>query len=138
MRSWYMFLVVAGMMMACKNTPDPVKKRENKTAQEQPKEQLIEQTREWYREYYPGKKQIKIIGTVDDEGRRHGVWEFYNESGQKISATYYLHGIKEGYSIVYHPNGNTSYVGEYKNDKKIGVWRTYDPDGNLISEKEFK
>jgi len=100
-------------------------------------EQLIEQTREWYREYYPGKKQLKIIGTIDDQERRHGVWEYYNEDGVKISATYYLHGKKDGYSVVYHPNGATSYVGEYKDDKKIGVWRIYDPNGNLITEKEF-
>ena len=100
-------------------------------------EQLIEKTREWYREYYPGKKQLKIIGTIDDQERRHGVWEFYNENGVKISATYYLHGLKDGYSVVYHPNGATNYVGEYKNDQKIGVWRTYDTEGNLLSEKEF-
>lgn len=105
--------------------------------QNQPQEQLIEQTREWYREYYPGKKQLKIIGTIDDQERRHGVWEYYNEQGVKISATYYLHGKKDGFSVVYHPNGNTSYVGEYKNDEKVGVWKTYDVDGNLISEKEF-
>ena len=116
-------------------TTENVEKEQNQ--QNQPQEQLIEQTREWYREYYPGKKQLKIVGTIDDQERRHGVWEYYNEQGVKISATYYLHGKKDGFSVVYHPNGNTSYVGEYKNDEKVGVWKTYDIDGNLISEKEF-
>lgn len=124
-----LFLVLATSCTDTEQTEIPVE-----VVQE---EQLIEQTREWYREYYPGKKQLKIVGTIDDKERRHGVWEYYNENGVKISATYYLHGKKEGHSVVYHPNGATSYVGEYKDDKKIGVWRTYDAEGNLLTEKEF-
>lgn len=134
MKNSLSFLLLTIVLLASCDNGNTEKEQSNPN---QPEEQLIEQTREWYREYYPGKKQLKIIGTIDDQERRHGVWEFYNEQGVKISATYYLHGKKDGFSIVYHPNGNTSYVGEYKNDEKVGVWKTYDIDGNLISEKEF-
>ena len=100
-------------------------------------EDLIEIMPNMYREYFPGKRQLKMEGPLDNEGRRHGAWESYFENGKKNSATYYTHGIRNGHSIVYHPNGAVYYYGEYKDDEKIGLWRTFDKDGNLISEDEF-
>lgn len=100
-------------------------------------EDLVEIMPNMYREYFPGKKQIKIMGPLDNEGRRHGAWESFYENGKKNSATYYIHGVKNGHSIVYHPNGNVYYYGEYLNDEKVGVWRTYNEKGELISEDEF-
>lgn len=128
----YVFLIL--LLSSCSSTTEVEQKE---VEQPEVAEQLIEESREWYREYYPGRKQLKMVGTKDDDGNRHGVWEYYNEAGIKISATYYLHGKKDGYSVVYHPNGATKYVGEYKNDEKTGVWRTYDIEGKLLSEKEF-
>jgi antitoxin component YwqK of YwqJK toxin-antitoxin module len=100
-------------------------------------EDLIERMPNYYREYFPGKKQLKLGGPTDNEGRRHGAWESYYEHGQMNSMTYFIHGVKEGHSIVYHPNGAVHYVGEYKNDQKIGLWKSYDEKGELISEDEF-
>jgi antitoxin component YwqK of YwqJK toxin-antitoxin module len=100
-------------------------------------EDLIERMPNYYREYFPGKKQMKLGGPTDNEGRRHGAWESYYEHGQMNSMTYFVHGVKDGHSIVYHPNGAIHYVGEYKNDQKIGLWKSYDDKGELISEDEF-
>ncbi len=100
-------------------------------------EDLIEQMPNMYREFYPGKKQIKITGPLDNEGRRHGAWESYFENGKKNSATYYTNGLKDGHSIVYHPNGAVYYYGEYKNDEKVGIWKTFHENGELASEDEF-
>jgi len=129
----YVLILLAGFLAACGSGED----KEKITVDAQQEEQLIEESREWYREFYPGKKQLKMHGTKDDQGRRHGVWEYYTEAGVKISATYYLHGKKDGFSVVYYPTGVTHYVGEYKDDKKTGLWRTYDPEGNLASENTF-
>lgn len=120
-------------LTSCENKEQAVEK--NITVFEE--EDLIEVMPNMYREYYPGKKQIKIMGPLDNEGRRHGAWESYFENGQKNSATYYINGVKEGHSIVYYPNGAVYYYGEYKNDEKTGIWKTFNELGEQISEDEF-
>jgi antitoxin component YwqK of YwqJK toxin-antitoxin module len=100
-------------------------------------EDLIERMPNYYREYFPGKKQLKLGGPTDNDGKRHGVWESYFEHGQMNSTTYFIHGVKEGHSVVYYPNGSIHYIGEYKNDQKVGLWKTYNEQGELISEDEF-
>jgi antitoxin component YwqK of YwqJK toxin-antitoxin module len=129
----WMLLLLTGFLAACQTE----EKEKESVQNQQVEEQLIEETREWFREYYPGRKQLKMHGTKDDQGRRHGVWEYFTETGVKLSATYYLHGKKDGYSVVYYPSGVTHYVGEYKNDKKVGLWRTYDEEGKLLTENTF-
>ena len=49
----------------------------------------------------------------------------------------YQHGEKHGHSIVKYPNGNLHYSGEYKNGKKIGLWKTYSIQGELITEIDY-
>jgi len=100
-------------------------------------EDLIEEMPNMYREYFPGKKQIKMMGPLDNEGRRHGTWESFFENGKKNSATYYVNGVREGHSIVYYPNGAVYYYGEYKNDEKVGIWKVFHENGELASEEEF-
>jgi len=34
-------------------------------------------------------------------------------------------GVKEGYYYYFHKNGQIAVIGEYQNDKKVGVWREY-------------
>ena len=46
-------------------------------------------------------------------------------------------GIKQGYTVVKYPNGAIRYRGEYKDDKIVGLWTTYDPKGKIISEKDY-
>ena len=101
------------------------------------KEQLVEVKNGKYTEWYPGKKQIKFEGMVDRKGKRDGKWSFYSEQGTELSFTFYEHGIKEGFTVVKYPNGVMRYRGEYKNDKIVGVWTTYDPKGKVISEKDY-
>lgn len=100
-------------------------------------EELVETHNGVYREYYPGKKQLKFEGMQDENNQRHGKWSFYNEKGIEITVTYYDHGKKHGHSIVKHPNGVIYYYGEYDNDKMVGIWKTYDEKGKLIQEKDY-
>lgn len=136
MKNVLILLSFGGLFLfACEDTTDE-SDIPTLQVQENP-EDLIERMPGVYREYYPGKKQLKIAGPVDAENKRHGAWESYFEHGQMNSMTYFIHGIKDGHSIVYHPNGAVHYVGEYKNDQKVGVWKTYNEQGELISEDEF-
>lgn len=101
------------------------------------KEDLVDVKGNIYTEYYPGKKQIKFQGPQDDDKKRHGLWKFFNEKGKEISTTMYSHGLKHGHSVVKYDNGAIFYVGEYSNDEQIGIWKTYNENGTLNSEKDF-
>ena len=68
---------------------------------------------------------------------REGKWTFMAKNGTEMSICFYQNGKKEGHSIVKHPNGALSYVGEYHNDKQIGVWEFYDEKGKLKSKIDY-
>jgi antitoxin component YwqK of YwqJK toxin-antitoxin module len=100
-------------------------------------EVLIEVKNGIYREWYPGKKQVKYKGGQDVNKKRHGVWTFCSEGGNELSVTYYEHGLREGFSIVKYPNGALHYRGEYHNDQTVGIWSTYNEKGEFVSETDF-
>lgn len=101
-------------------------------------EQLIEDDGKSFKEYYPGKKQVKMEGDFDADKNRHGIWRFYTEQGVTISITEYSHGLRNGVSMVYFANGRLNYQGEYLNDKPVGIWKIYDEKtGKLKSEKNY-
>ena len=99
--------------------------------------ELIEVEENIFREYYPGKVHVKFEGPQDDKGERDGKWLYYSEEGIELSMTMYMHGKKHGHSIVKYPNGAIHYVGEYRNDKPVGVWKTYSVSGELTKEKDY-
>ena len=100
-------------------------------------EKLTEIKNGRFTEWYPGKKQIKFQGMLTKKGDRNGKWSFYSETGNELSMTVYVNGKREGFTIVKYPNGAIHYTGEYKNDKTVGVWKTYDEKGKLVTEKDF-
>ena len=100
-------------------------------------EKLTEIKNGRFTEWYPGKKQIKFQGMLTKKGDRNGKWNFYSESGNELSMTVYENGKREGFTIVKYPNGAIHYTGEYKNDKTVGIWKTYDEKGKLVTEKDF-
>jgi antitoxin component YwqK of YwqJK toxin-antitoxin module len=119
------------LIFGCENTTD--KKIDKKIKIEN----LVEVKDGVFTEWYPGKKSIKFQGGQDELGNRDGKWTFYAENGTELSFTLYNHGKKEGFSLVKYPNGRIHYRGEYQNDEMIGLWSTYDENGNLITEKEY-
>jgi antitoxin component YwqK of YwqJK toxin-antitoxin module len=94
------------------------------------KEELVEIKDGFYKEWYPGKKQLKYEGQLDKKGAREGKWSFYSEKGGLQSFTFYSAGKKNGHSVVKYPNGKIHYYGQYKDDQMIGEWITYDEKGN--------
>ena len=130
MKKIVFLLATLFLISACEN-------KSEKKKEEIPKEILVEVKDGVFTEWYPGKKQIKFQGGQDELGNRDGKWTFYAENGTELSFTLYDHGKKEGFSLVKYPNGRIHYRGEYQNDEMIGLWSTYDENGNLINEKEY-
>jgi len=89
-----------------------------------------------YKEYYDD-GALKIVGDLDDEGERNGLWVSYYETGIKWSESYYINGLKSGHSITFFPNGKVRYVGEYLDDKKTGTWTFYDEEGNEVQQETY-
>ena len=100
-------------------------------------EVLVDSLDGQYKEWYPGKKQLKYVGGRDRKGRRHGRWTHYLESGIEKSMTTFTNGLREGFSIVRYDNGMIFYRGEWKKDEKVGIWTTYSPKGDLVSEINY-
>jgi antitoxin component YwqK of YwqJK toxin-antitoxin module len=138
MKKIFLFITLTVLFVSCK---EEVKQEKKKVEEVAPiielEEDLVEIKDNIYTEFYPGKKAIKFRGEQDEKGLRNGVWLFYSEKGEELSMTNYEHGIKEGHSMVKYPNGAIHYTGEYKNDKPIGIWKTYDATGKLSSTKDY-
>lgn len=100
-------------------------------------EELTEVKNGVFTQYYPGRKKVKFQGPQDQAGERHGIWYFYAENGITISMTEFNHGKKNGVSLHRYPNGSTHYMGEYKDDIQVGIWKTYNTDGKLVDSTNY-
>ncbi len=119
-------MAVLLLATACGETSVETEKTEQQANEP---EQLIYREDGMYREFYPGRKQLKVEGPTDAEGKRHGKWAYYSENGLELSTTMYDHGSKEGFSLVKYPDGRVRYYGDYHNDKQVGIWKIYDSQG---------
>lgn len=87
-------------------------------------------------EYHPN-GNIKMEGKLNDNGRREGLWIAYYENGTKWSESYYVDGLRDGHNLSFYPNGRIRYIGEYKQDVKVGTWKFYNDDGTLATEETY-
>lgn len=88
-----------------------------------------------------GFEQVRKNGRVLMEGekvngKRHGVWTSYTSDGRVRSRNTYNNGLLHGETVVFRESGVLYYTGGYANDKQVGEWKFYGPDGNL--EKTVK
>lgn len=90
-----------------------------------------------YTEYYPGTEIVKFEGKLDENGDRMGRWVYFSKNGKELSSTEYVHGKKDGVSIVKYNNGVVRYIGQYKDDKKVGKWTYRNEDGSLDKEVDY-
>ncbi|MCB0479449.1 MAG: hypothetical protein KDC84_14875 [Crocinitomicaceae bacterium] len=135
---FYLILLAVTSMMACseETKKETSTEEKDKVEQEVPKQNGI-QNDGAYREFYEN-GQVKIEGFFDQGGKRNGVWKSYHQQGWQQSEIFYLHDKKNGHAVVFHPNGRPKYIGEYKDDIKVGHWRFYDEEGNLSTEADFE
>jgi len=63
--------------------------------------------------------------------------EGYLRNAQKINR-YDSAGNKRGKWITFHPNGLIHVEGTYMNDKKNGIFKTFDKNGDLITLEKFR
>lgn len=110
---------------------------EKKAPEKKAGENLVEIKNGIYTEYYPKRKAIKFKGPQDENSQRNGRWFFYDERGNELSMTEYVNGKKHGFIFVRYPNGAMRYTGEFNMDVESGVWKFYNEDGTVASEKDY-
>ena len=62
------------------------------------------------------------MNKLDENGRRHGLWEVYHPNDRLWFKGEYIHGRAHGLWEYYWDNGKLSYKGEHKKGKDIGLW----------------
>lgn len=118
-------------------------KKENQTNTSQPEkpvnpEDLVEVEGTTYTEYYDAAKtKIKFQGEQDENKERHGRWVYYSEAGKEMNISHYKHGVLHGFMQVKRANGNFYYLGDYKEGKKVGIWKFYDESGKVANEINY-
>lgn len=102
------------------------------------KEDYNQEENGYFKEFYGGNDQLKMEGAFDKDRNRDGIWKYYTVDGKTLSVTEYQNGLKNGYSILYSPNGALKYRGEYRADVQIGEWKFYDSEtGNLVKTIDY-
>ena len=82
-------------------------------------------------EYHPD-GALKMRGPLDDEGKRHGMWEAFYPDSTLWSKGNYTHGLADGSRTVWYPNGQKRFEGEYLKGKEVGLWKFWDEQGKLL------
>lgn len=85
--------------------------------------------------YFENRKPQEVRSYKD--GKLHGLWRSYDNSGQLISEAEYKNGQKHGTWRIWDELGNQRYEMNYNNGKKTGVWRMWDEKGELVDEKRY-
>ena len=146
MKSYWIYIIFIFVLYACvenastesnKMNSDTNVEDESDAKSDVYKPGLIDTIDYQYQEWYPGRKKLRVQGMFDEQYKRHGKWVFYDKNGIELSMTTYTHNLKQGFSIVKHPNGVIYYRGEYYQDKKVGLWTFYNDKGEKVNEINY-
>ena len=88
-----------------------------------------------YRLFYPG-GQVMRIGAYKD-GVEHGMRADYYDNGNLLFKGMMDEGEMDGEVDWWHENGQKKIDGQYDNHVKVGTWRYYDTDGQLLETEEY-
>ena len=70
--------------------------------------------------------------------KTNGYYKLINQKTGKIKILkHYQNGIVHGKIIYYWDNGQIRLTGQYDKMQRIGTWKTYNPNGDLILEENF-
>lgn len=70
------------------------------------------------------------------QNKLDGKATWFYENGKEMKTYIYKKGILHGEAKFYNASGALEIDGQYKNDKKDGIWKYY-KDGELSEEKDF-
>ncbi len=80
--------------------------------------------------YESGKTETE--GTVNENGRREGIWKYYYPTGNLWSECNYVDGKRDGKTKVYYKSGSLRYEGSYINDSPAKEWTFYNEKNEVV------
>jgi hypothetical protein len=134
-KALFLFLSITFLLCSCQPESNHtrtkiIKKEVKKPIHLTPEELIYDHGGKYIERYTNG--QTKMEGQKNEDGTREGYWVSFGEKGNKQSECSYSKGKKHGISIVYHPNGQPSYQGEYNMDKRTGTWKFFNSAGTVV------
>ena len=70
--------------------------------------------------------------------KTNGYYKLINQKTGKVKLIkHYQNGLVHGKIIYYWDNGQIRLTGQYEIMRRIGTWKTYSPNGDLILEENF-
>jgi antitoxin component YwqK of YwqJK toxin-antitoxin module len=81
-------------------------------------------------------------GTKQAEGiyynrKKDSTWKLYDTKGNLVSIESYDKGVREGKSVKFYPDGDTSQVMRWKSGKKHGVFKQFFENGNIKMQGRY-
>ena len=70
--------------------------------------------------------------------KKNGYHRIINQkTGRLKLVKHYKNGLVHGKIIYYWDNGQVRLTGQYDKMRRIGTWKTYECNGDLLSEKNY-
>ena len=70
--------------------------------------------------------------------KKNGYFRLINKNTGRLKVVkHYNNGLLNGKIIYYWDNGQIHLTGQYENRHRIGHWKTYDLNGDLILEEDY-
>ena len=70
--------------------------------------------------------------------KKNGYYRLMNQTTGKVKILkHYQNGLIHGKMIYYWDNGQIRLTGQYESMHRVGTWKTYGPNGDLILEENF-
>ena len=70
--------------------------------------------------------------------KTNGYYKLINQKTGKVKLIkHYQNGLVHGKIIFYWDNGQIRLIGQYEMMRRTGIWRTFDPNGDLILEENY-
>ncbi|MBI5547848.1 MAG: thiol reductase thioredoxin [Deltaproteobacteria bacterium] len=79
-----------------------------------------------------------VVASVDEKGRRDGLWQCWGDDGQLKETAEYRDNVRNDAATFFHPNGKKAEEGLFARGERDGVWRTWDPSGRLVREVAWR
>ncbi len=75
---------------------------------------------------------------MQKQQKKNGYYSLVNQkTGQLKLIKNYKNGVVHGKIVYYWDNGQIRLSGEYNNMRRVGLWKNYDNNGNLIFEEDY-
>lgn len=90
----------------------------------------------WSKLYNPNNGKL-AEATQFVEGQPEGQCNKYSDTGALMMECHYHCGLLEGPTKSYYPSSALKEEGQYSKGEKVGLWKTYNEDGDIIAEETF-